>query len=132
MVDGDEVIDAKLHGVKTSSVIKVPTTTLDKEIESASPDLIKIDVEGAELLVLEGADKLLSEASQILVIEVKKENIDIVMKKLHGRYCDVFVIDSLDVSHPNLIALPDKPSHLKELFVERCRQAGLSLDVVNI
>jgi len=132
LVDGDQVIDIKLHGVKSSSVINVPTTTLDKEIESASPDLIKIDVEGAELLVLEGGDKLLCESRQIWVIEVKKENIAGVMKKLRGRYRDVYVIDRLDVSHPNLVALPDKPSHLKELFVNRCRRAGIALDVVNI
>jgi FkbM family methyltransferase len=132
LVDGDEVIDNKLHGVKGSSVINVPTTTLDKELERASPDLIKIDVEGAELLVLEGGYKLLSESRQILIIEVKKENLADVVKILHGSYREIFVIDRLDISHPNLLALPEKPLHLKELFVDRCRKADIALDVVNI
>lgn len=132
LVDGDEVIDNKLHGVKVSSVINVPTTTLDKELETASPDLIKIDVEGAELLVLEGGDKLLSESRQILVIEVKRENMASVLKILYSYYREVFVIDGLDISHPNLLALPEQPTHLKKLFLERCRRANIPLDVVNI
>ena len=49
---------------KTASILKskrsVPTTTIDNlvEIFNCLPDLVKIDVEGAEQLVLQGATKL--------------------------------------------------------------------------
>ncbi len=36
------------------------------------PDIIKIDVEGTEILVLEGAKKVLEEMSPILFIEIKE------------------------------------------------------------
>ena len=45
-----------------------PTTTLDAEISDA-PDFIKIDVEGAELLVLEGATRLLRNTDIGIVLE---------------------------------------------------------------
>lgn len=48
------------------------TTTLDNFVERTGlvPDVIKIDVEGAEHLVLEGAQKILRTASPLLLIEL--------------------------------------------------------------
>jgi len=47
--------------------------TLDAICNNFSPDVIKIDVEGAELLVLRGAEELLARAAPTLVIAVHPE-----------------------------------------------------------
>jgi FkbM family methyltransferase len=45
----------------TERAISVPITTLNEVVGSASVDLMKLDVEGYELAVLQGAKKLLTE-----------------------------------------------------------------------
>lgn len=52
--------------------ITVPTTTLDTFCadRSLSPDMLKIDVEGAEISVLKGAEKLLDATRPGIVMEV--------------------------------------------------------------
>lgn len=62
----------------------VSTVTLDQLLETTfPPDLVKIDVEGAELLVLQGARRLLAEARPRLLIEVAEPNADAVTTLLH-------------------------------------------------
>ena len=54
----------------------VPTVTLDSLIQDgivAAPDLIKMDVEGAEASVLEGASALLAKGATILLIALHGE-----------------------------------------------------------
>ncbi|MEA5466498.1 FkbM family methyltransferase [Leptothoe sp. PORK10 BA2] len=52
----------------------VPTFSLDDLLKiSAKPDFIKIDVEGAEVSVLRGADKILSESRPIIYCETGPE-----------------------------------------------------------
>lgn len=49
----------------------VPTSTLDAiiaDVSGSAPDLVKIDVEGAEASVLRGAGKLMSERKSVLLI----------------------------------------------------------------
>jgi FkbM family methyltransferase len=54
----------------------VRTTTLDHVIGRLKPpDLVKIDIEGAELLALSGASRLLSEHRPILVVELHSEDL---------------------------------------------------------
>jgi len=54
--------------------VLVPTLTLDHLLNSFNaPHFMKIDVEGAEVLVLEGAKKLLSEFAPTIYIEVNQE-----------------------------------------------------------
>jgi FkbM family methyltransferase len=49
--------------------INVQVSTLDLELTGIQPDVIKIDVEGAELAVLEGGYSLLGEARPIVIFE---------------------------------------------------------------
>ncbi len=58
----------------TRSVVSVPTVRLDDLVADwPSPQLLKIDVEGAEVLCLQGAGKLLSQGATVLC-EVTAEN----------------------------------------------------------
>jgi len=54
--------------------VLVPTLTLDKLLDCfAQPNFIKVDVEGAEVLVLRGASKVLKDIRPIIYIEVGSE-----------------------------------------------------------
>ena len=66
----------------------VPTLTLDTCLEDfPAPNLVKIDVEGAEALVIQSASTLLSEVRPIFYIEVAGENLDSVTAAfLENRY----------------------------------------------
>ena len=53
----------------------VPTLPIDQLLETApEPSLIKIDAEGAEVLALRGASRVLAEARPVVYIEVGEEN----------------------------------------------------------
>ncbi|HWY17530.1 MAG TPA: FkbM family methyltransferase [Solirubrobacteraceae bacterium] len=49
--------------------ITVEVSTLDAELASLTPSVIKIDVEGAELAVLEGGRSVLSQARPVVIFE---------------------------------------------------------------
>jgi FkbM family methyltransferase len=49
---------------------QVPVHRLDKLFEKQTPDLVKIDVEGAELLVLRGAKEILNQGRTMFLVEV--------------------------------------------------------------
>ncbi|WP_304518167.1 FkbM family methyltransferase, partial [Cecembia rubra] len=60
----------------TFLIQKIELDTLDNQLEKLQPswvDLIKIDVEGAELQVLKGATKSISKFKPSLIIEINKE-----------------------------------------------------------
>jgi FkbM family methyltransferase len=62
-----------IGGVRETQL--VPTLPLDALIEVAgSPQVIKIDVEGAEVLALAGAGRVLKESRPVIYIEVGSEN----------------------------------------------------------
>ena len=64
----------------TREVRQVSAVTLDSLLERSTPQppqppqIIKIDVEGAELLCLRGAERLLREVRPVLICEVSEEN----------------------------------------------------------
>jgi len=64
----------KVRNFSNFKKIKVQTTTLDKYCSNHSslPDLIKIDVEGAESQVIEGGIKVLKKGKPIIAMEVWK------------------------------------------------------------
>jgi FkbM family methyltransferase len=61
------------HGISRGHIM-VPTTTLDDLLEAyPAPALLKIDIEGAELLALAGATRLLASVRPKICIEVRQE-----------------------------------------------------------
>ena len=56
--------------------VRVPSTTIDRYVESnPPPDVIKLDVEGAEHLVIEGGRGFLAEAKTAIVVEYNLDSI---------------------------------------------------------
>jgi FkbM family methyltransferase len=53
--------------------VLVPTLRLDDLLAVSTPSLVKIDVEGAEILALRGAARLLAEVRPVLLVEVGSE-----------------------------------------------------------
>lgn len=76
------ILGHDINGSETEAVGTVRAYTLDQTLKSDTRvDLIKIDVEGAEGMVLDGATKTLLRHGPALVIEVhSRENWDRVMK----------------------------------------------------
>jgi FkbM family methyltransferase len=75
----------------------VPTITLDGLLQQfAKPDLIKIDVEGAEALVLKGAQEILKTVRPLLYVEVGEEQNADVTTLLRNHGYRLFNGDSTD------------------------------------
>lgn len=90
----------------------VPTLTLDTLATAvAPPSFIKIDVEGAELLVLKGATELLRSVRPSVYIEVSDENVVEATEIFHSAsyrlYSPKEMGRQLDRCVFNTIALPD-------------------------
>jgi FkbM family methyltransferase len=63
----------------------VATLTIDTLLDQfPPPTFVKIDVEGAEVMVLRGASKLLREVKPTLYVEVGSKNFDAVTQLLHS------------------------------------------------
>lgn len=91
-------------GVRDS--VMVTSVTLDSLLETLpAPRILKIDVEGAEHKVLQGATKLLSTVHPTILCEVSSENTEAVSVLLRSHGYSFF---DLDASQPNLnpLALP--------------------------
>ena len=69
----------------------VPTLPLDALLETTGPpQVVKIDVEGAEVLVLEGARQVLSSARPVVYVEVGKEHAEAVTTLLREHDYELF------------------------------------------
>ncbi|SBW22340.1 FkbM family methyltransferase [Protofrankia symbiont of Coriaria ruscifolia] len=81
-------------GVRAVQV--VPTVTLDSLLDHfPAPDVLKVDVEGAERLVLEGGPRLLSETRPAVICEVAPANAGPVTQIFTEHGYQIF-----DASHP--------------------------------
>jgi FkbM family methyltransferase len=97
----------------TREVRQVAAVTLDALLSRYSPpQVVKIDVEGAELLCLRGAGRLLREVRPVLLCEVTGENAAAVGELLHGQGYTLLDANSssrapLDRPAWNTLALPE-------------------------
>ena len=94
-------------------VRQVPAVTLDSLLDRfPPPDLIKVDAEGAELLILRGAERLLREFRPVLLCEVIAENTREVGALLRGHGYTLFDAEAHPAGPPieqptwNTLALP--------------------------
>ncbi len=90
----------------------VPTLTLDTLLNTfPPPDFVKIDVEGAELLVLQGADNLISKVRPKFYIEVgsnvSSEILNIFQSAGYGAY-DPYGNKLTDSCAPNTLFIPEE------------------------
>jgi FkbM family methyltransferase len=97
----------------TREVLRVPAVTLDGLLDRfPPPDLVKIDTEGAELLVLRGGERLLREFRPILLCEVVGENAPEVGALLRGHGYTLFDAEAHPGGRPvdqptwNTLAMP--------------------------
>jgi hypothetical protein len=74
--------------------VPVRTVTLDRLLDDyPTPDFLKIDVEGAEYQVLQGADRMLSDVRPKIYVEVGSELSDLVTARLSAH--DYALLDPL-------------------------------------
>jgi FkbM family methyltransferase len=92
------------------SPLVVPATTLDAAFSHRSLDLLKVDVEGAEGLVLAGARRLLAEQRPIVVLEFHREVGWPAIEILQGAGYDFELPDGSPL--PALRSPEDVPYHL--------------------
>jgi len=93
--------------------VRVPVTTLDEWWQSAgnpSIDVAKLDTEGAELLILQGARDFLSACRPVLVMEIEKRNLEAypydaasIVSWLNEAGYRIETIDGLTVTPDNMV-----------------------------
>ncbi|PJG55629.1 hypothetical protein CVM73_08720 [Bradyrhizobium forestalis] len=113
----DANIERVMGRAAQSSII--PCTTLDRVYEERqrAPDIIKIDVEGAEQSVINGGAQLFREHSPIIFIEVLPQNFDGVKTLLSSSGYQIFDAVTRGVAHEhsfNLIAV--NPARHRAIF----------------
>ena len=91
------------HTYGISKEIMVRTTTMDEELANgaAVPDLIKMDIEEAEVLALKGAENLLSLGKPLIAFECHRTE---AIEMLRARNYSVYRVDD----HNNYLAVPPK------------------------
>jgi hypothetical protein len=93
----------------------VPTLTLDVLLESfPRPQVLKIDVEGAEALVLAGAERLLSSARPVVFVEVALEvahEVAQILRNHQYRIYDGATLKEIGIGQPatwDTVAIPSE------------------------
>ncbi|MDX1408482.1 MAG: FkbM family methyltransferase, partial [Saprospiraceae bacterium] len=65
--------DLPVRAVRQVNLVSLDTYCLEHNLD---PDLIKIDVEGAELAVVQGAVRLLGERPRVVAVELRRPDFD--------------------------------------------------------
>ncbi|HXT16804.1 MAG TPA: FkbM family methyltransferase [Gemmatimonadaceae bacterium] len=106
-------------------VTRVPTRALDSlfaEGVLAPPNLMKIDVEGAEVDVLEGARRLIASARPVLLVELHGTNAPVAAALRDARYVAAVVGSSSDVEtapwDAYVVAVPEESASLLDVVRE--------------
>jgi FkbM family methyltransferase len=96
--------------------IEVEARTLDSALSGAAPDVLKVDVEGAELRVLAGAKRTLTDTRlSAVLIDVHPDRVD------PGAVCDVLASHGFSFRDPGRLdtELPEAPRAASEIFALR-------------
>jgi FkbM family methyltransferase len=75
-------------------------------VDAAAPTLVKIDVEGAEVDVLEGASRVLAEARPVVICELHGGTEEACASLLAAAGYDVSRLEDAEGGMPHLIAMP--------------------------
>ena len=91
-LDNEDFCIANIYGLKQE--ILVTTKTLDSVIEDGEeiPDLVKVDIEGAEPKLYQGASQVIQAKKTIFIMEVLYNNTEVLQWFIRDGY-DVFGID---------------------------------------
>ncbi|SEH06264.1 FkbM family methyltransferase [Candidatus Venteria ishoeyi] len=101
---------------------KIPITSLDNEIFDVADkvSIIKLDLEGMELLALNGATNIIRQSKPVIAIECFKK---VEFEKIKNFLSDFnyFVVDSANATPTFIFLSQDSPEHLKKLhfYLER-------------
>lgn len=111
-----------------SDIAKVPMVTLDEIVGDRRVDVIKIDIEGAEPLAMQGAERVLREQRPIIVSEINPQMLELVSTLPTRDYVGrmkAFGYDCFELTHQGLGrafdggALPDQLDMINVAFVAR-------------
>ena len=95
----------------------VPVTSLDDLLNiSPPPAVVKIDVEGPEAAIFDGAGRLLNESRPVIYVEVGKTNIEKVTTQLLAAAYDLF-----DPTQPLQAQTPMKVCRWNTLAIPHAR-----------
>lgn len=106
------------RGTDIAGRVRVELSTLDAQLaHAAAPDLVKMDIEGAEVAALRGASKLLSEHRPTLICELHGTN-RAVTELLESKGYEVRTIETPEVPpqeaewYVHVLATPREPPSL--------------------
>jgi FkbM family methyltransferase len=111
--------DGVSDGAIRSGSTEVPVTTLDEEMASAGvPDFAKIDVEGHELAVLQGARSLLAQRRTVILLEVTRGGQE-TMDLLRSAGYVVQGLDGHELERPEYYVVASPTKLDRALFADR-------------
>ncbi len=106
----------------------VPTITMDSMLSSLSdpPDFVKVDVEGAEAMVIEGGTKVVQEARPIFYIEVSQKTRKAIVSKLEKE--DYRIYSDLNEELNNIFVVPaDKSATFENTIKNKASLSDINI-----